>query len=122
MATRDVTRDSNAARTIDDNRDSNAVRTTNDNRRGGALRRLTTETKSFFKTSEFWAYIVVLVGILIAGNSIENAEGGRDFFTADKVWLYAAILTVGYMISRGIAKSGVRDPYWADRGDRNADH
>ena len=24
------------------------------------------------------------------------------------------ILTVGYMISRGLAKSGVRDPYTAD--------
>jgi len=109
MATRDLTRDSNAARTNHENR-------------GGTLARLTTETKSFFKTSEFWAYLVVLVGILIAGNSIENAEGGRDFFTADKVWLYATILTVGYMVSRGIAKAGVRDPYWADRGDRNADH
>jgi hypothetical protein len=24
------------------------------------------------------------------------------------------ILTVGYMISRGLAKSGSRDPYWDD--------
>jgi hypothetical protein len=110
MATRDVTRGDDRAQT------SNGVG------RGGVLQRLTTETKSFFKTSEFWAYLLVLVGILIAGNSIENAEGGRDFFTADKVWLYATILTVGYMVSRGIAKAGVRDPYWADRGDRNADH
>jgi hypothetical protein len=110
MATRDLTRDGNAARTI------------TDNRRNGTVRRLATETKSFFKTSEFWAYLVVLAGILIAGNSIENAEGGRDFFTADKVWLYATILTVGYMVSRGIAKAGVRDPYWADRGDPDADH
>ena len=108
MATRDVTRGGNAARTISDNR-----RTGN-----GAVRRLATETKSFFKTSEFWAYLVVLAGILIAGNSIEKAEGGRDFFTADKVWLYATILTVGYMISRGLAKSGSRDPYDADDGTR----
>ena len=110
MATRDLARDSNAARAI------------NHNHRNGALQRLATETKSFFKTSEFWAYLVVLAGILIAGNSIEKAEGGRDFFTADKVWLYATILTVGYMVTRGIAKSGVRNPYWADRGDPNADN
>jgi hypothetical protein len=32
-------------------------------------------------------------------------------FRADRVWLYAVILTVGYMISRGIAKSGSADPY-----------
>ncbi len=31
-------------------------------------------------------------------------------------------LTVGYMISRGIAKAGVRDPYWAERGDSNSSH
>ena len=79
---------------------------------GARARRLTTETKSFIKTSEFWTYLLVLIGILIAGNVIEQEEGGPDIFAADKVWLYITILTVGYMISRGIAKSGVRDPYW----------
>lgn len=108
MATRDVTRTGDGARTT--------------NGTGGALRRLTTETKSFFKTSEFASYIIVFAGILIAANTIENAEGGRDFFTADKAWLYITLLTIGYMISRGIAKAGVRDPYWAERGDSNADH
>ena len=97
-----------------------------DGRRSGRVgktaRRLTTETKQFFKTSEFFAYLLAVVAILIAGNSIEGEEGGADFFAADKVWLYITILTVGYMISRGIAKSGVRDPYWDERGDRNADH
>ena len=81
-------------------------------------RRLTTETKQFFKTSEFGAYVIVFIGILIAANSIE-AEGGNDYFTADKAWLYITILTLGYMLSRGIAKSGVRDPYYADSGDNN---
>ena len=116
MAARDLTHSSDAART------SSNDSTISNGSTGGGVRRLSTETKSFFKTSEFWAYLVVLAGILIAGNSIENAEGGRDFFTADKVWLYATILTVGYLVSRGIAKAGVRDPYWADRGDPNADH
>jgi hypothetical protein len=83
--------------------------------------RLTTETKSFFKTSEFWTYIMVVIGILIAGNAIEG-QGGPDIFSADKVWLYITILTVGYLLSRGIAKAGSRDPYWSERGDRNADH
>jgi len=31
------------------------------------------------------------------------------------------LLTFGYMISRGIAKAGVRDPYDADGGHRSAD-
>ena len=30
---------------------------------------------------------------------------------AKQAWLYVTILTVGYMISRGLAKSGSRDPY-----------
>ena len=89
---------------------------------GAAAQRLATETKAFFKTSEWWSYILIVVAILIAGNSIEGEEGGGDFFAADKVWLYVTLLTIGYMISRGIAKSGVRDPYWSERGDRNADH
>ena len=80
--------------------------------RGSAIRRLSTETKVSYKTTEFVAYLVVLVGILIAGNSIEGKEGGDDYFAGDKVWLYATILTVGYMVSRGLAKSGSREPYF----------
>jgi hypothetical protein len=80
-------------------------------RSGGEDRRLSTETKASFKTSEFIAYLAVLAGILIAGLTIEDS-GGNDFFAADKVWLYATILTVGYMVSRGLAKSGSREPYW----------
>ena len=110
MAARDVTTGSARA----DSRSGSRV--------GNTARRLTTETKQFFKTSEFFAFVLMVIAILIAGNSIEGEEGGADFFAADKVWLYITILTVGYMISRGIAKSGVRDPYWDERGDRNADH
>ncbi|HVL30742.1 MAG TPA: hypothetical protein VM299_00785 [Solirubrobacteraceae bacterium] len=83
---------------------------------GATAKRLTTETKQAIKTTEFYAFLAVLVGILIAGNAIETREGGADYFAADKVWLYITILTVGYMISRGLAKAGSRDPYWSDSG------
>lgn len=79
-----------------------------------ASRRLTTETKDAFLTTEFWAYVVVLVGLLIAGLIVDES-----FFNAQEVWLYATILTVGYMISRGLAKAGNAEPYWA--GGSNAD-
>ena len=79
---------------------------------GRAAKRLSTETKQFFKTSEWWTYVVVVIALLIAGNSIEGQEGGNDYFAADKVWLYITILTVGYFLSRGLAKAGSRDPYW----------
>ena len=87
---------------------------------GGVARRLTTETKHALKTTEFYAYVVTFVMILIAGNSIESAEGGPDRFAADKVWLYITILTVGYMVSRGLAKAGSREPYWQDSGQNQA--
>ncbi|MEA2419271.1 MAG: hypothetical protein QOE60_1477 [Thermoleophilaceae bacterium] len=90
-----------------------------DTRRSGgvlsrATRRLATETKQAFKTTEFWAMVALVVAILIAGNSIESAEGGPDIFAADKVWLYITILGSAYMISRGLAKSGSREPYFPD--------
>jgi hypothetical protein len=77
-----------------------------------APRRLSTETKSAFKTTEFIAYVVVLAGILIAGVVTKASHyGSHDPFRADRVWLYATVLTVGYMVSRGIAKAGSRQPY-----------
>jgi hypothetical protein len=58
--------------------------------------------------------VLAVVGVLIAGNSIEG-EGGDDYVAADKVWLYVTILTAAYMVSRGPARSGSREPYDDDR-------
>jgi hypothetical protein len=80
------------------------------------VRRLSTETKAAFKTTEFFSYIAVLVGILIAGVVVDSSDAGG--YGARQVWLYATILTVGYMVSRGLAKSGSRDPYDADDTNR----
>jgi hypothetical protein len=89
---------------------------------GTTARRLTTETKAAWKTTELLFYILVSVGVLIAsrvisGDDDAGATGGGDPFTSDQAWLYVTILTVGYMVSRGLAKAGSRDPYW-DRSDR----
>lgn len=70
--------------------------------RGREPRRVT-ETKQAFATTEFWIYAGVLIALLIAGLV-------ADGFGADHVWLYAVLLTIGYMISRGLAKSGSHDP------------
>lgn len=80
------------------------------------MRRQTTETKAAFKTTEFLAYVVVLVGILIAGASTSGGTDSSgvhhiDVFNAHQVWLDATILTVGYMVSRGLAKAGSRERY-----------
>ena len=71
--------------------------------------RRTTETKAAFKTTEFFAFVAVLVGILAAAAIVDESNAGG--FGAQQAWLYATILTVGYMVSRGIAKSGSHQPY-----------
>jgi hypothetical protein len=76
-----------------------------------STRRLSTETKSALKTTEFFIYLASVVAVLIASMVVGDDDGHADYFRADKAWLYIVILTVGYMISRGLAKSGSRDPY-----------
>jgi hypothetical protein len=84
------------------------ARTTADHHR----RRLSTETKAAFKTTEFFAFLAAVVGVLIASAVVDETDAGG--FGARQAWLYITILAVGYMVSRGLAKSGSRDPYDAD--------
>ena len=69
-------------------------------------RHLSTETKSATKTTEFYAYVATTVGVLLAGLLTKVGDGHDDRLTAQDTWLIVGILTVGYMISRGLAKSG----------------
>jgi hypothetical protein len=59
----------------------------------------TAETKPAFKTTELLFYVLAVVGVLIASQVV-------DGFRAKEAWFYVTLLTVGYMISRGIAKAG----------------
>ena|SRR5215210_2620193 len=67
-----------------------------------------TETKNFSKTSEFFVYMIAVAAVLIASLVV-------DGFNATEGWMFFTYLSIGYMISRGLAKSGSRDPYRADR-------
>ncbi|MDF2434816.1 MAG: hypothetical protein JWP44_4447 [Mucilaginibacter sp.] len=69
-------------------------------------RRHLPETKAAFKTTEFGAFLAFVVGILISAAVVKATGAHRDVFTASQAWLYVSIVTVGYMISRGLAKSG----------------
>ena len=86
---------------------------------GGMFARLTTETKHAFKTTEFWSFVAVAAGILIAAQMIGDGDGtaAGDAFPAQRAWLYIAIVAAAYMISRGLAKAGSREPYWAGQDD-----
>ena len=59
------------------------------------------ETKAFSKTSEFFVWLGTVVAVLAAVLLI-------DGFGPDTGWTLVTALSVGYMISRGLAKSGAR--------------
>jgi hypothetical protein len=82
-------------------------------------RRLATETKAAFKTTEFWAMIGLIVAILVSAAVINGGDNGTDEFIARQAWLYVAILGGAYFISRGLAKSGSSDPYWDEPNSPN---
>ena len=73
-------------------------------------RRLTTETKSAFKTTELIVFLLSVAGVLIAAAVTDIGEDGQGF-GARSAWLYVTLLSIGYMISRGLAKSGSRERY-----------
>jgi hypothetical protein len=57
------------------------------------------ETKPSFKTTEFFAMLGVIAAILIAAAAADN-------FDAPRAWTLVAAVAIGYMVSRGLAKSG----------------
>ena len=82
-------------------------------RRGGvraSIRERGHETKASFKTTEFWAMVVLVVSILVSAALIKGGDNGTDEFIARNAWLYVSILGAGYFVSRGLAKSGSYEP------------
>ena len=67
-------------------------------------RRVVTETKAAFKTTEFWAMLGLIVAILVSAAVIKGGDNGTDEFIARQAWLYVSILGAAYFISRGLAK------------------
>jgi hypothetical protein len=88
MATRDVT-DSSVAQRVERAQGRTAHRD---------------ETKWAPLTTEFWAMIGVVAATLIAAAVADN-------FDAPRAWLVVAIVSTGYIVSRGLAKAGnaIRD-------------
>ena len=92
---------------------SSTTDTAHDRNHHVAARRISTETKASFKTTELIAYVAAVLGVLIASALVD----ARDF-GAQEAWFYITLLTIGYMVSRGLAKSGSRD-FYDDFGDNN---
>jgi hypothetical protein len=63
--------------------------------------RASDETKLSLKTTEFWAMVGVIGAILIA-SAVSDSLGDV------RAWTLVAAVAIGYMISRGLAKSGTK--------------
>jgi hypothetical protein len=67
------------------------------------------EIKPSWKTTELYLYLAAVIGVLIVSQVVGGgAHNGGDYFTADKAWWYITLLTIGYLVSRGLAEAGSR--------------
>jgi hypothetical protein len=67
------------------------------------------ETKPSWKSTELFVYIAAVIAVLIASDLVGGgAHSGNDYFTAGKAWWFITLLTLGYLVSRGLAKAGSR--------------
>ena len=66
-----------------------------------AVHRTHDETKVSFLTTEFWAMAAVNAAILVAA-AVSDSLGDV------RAWTLVAAVTIGYMVSRGLAKSGTK--------------
>ena len=71
------------------------------------------ETKLSLKTTEFWAMAGLIVAILIAAAVSDSLDDVR-------AWTLVAAVGVGYMLSRGLAKSGTKYAGGEDPLNRNS--
>jgi hypothetical protein len=76
--------------------------------------RRSTETKASTKTTEFIVYLAAVAAVIVTALVVGNDGAGADPFSALDAIRYISYLTIGYMIARGLAKSGSRDFYTAD--------
>ncbi|HEX2577505.1 MAG TPA: hypothetical protein VHK88_14225 [Aquihabitans sp.] len=72
-----------------------------------------TETKAGPKTTEFMLALLFAVAAVVAAY-LNNS----DSLSRDDGWRYASIAIAAYVISRGLAKLGVREPYTDDNDGR----
>jgi hypothetical protein len=80
---------------------------------GDDTRPIGDETKLSLKTTEFWAMAAVNAAILIAAYVSDSLDDVR-------AWTLVAAVSIGYMISRGLAKTGTN--YLGSSEPRNQDN
>jgi hypothetical protein len=73
------------------------------------MRQTFTETKAGAKTTEFYVMIFFVAGVLLSTYADQDTLARRDG------WFFAAIAVGAYILSRGLAKLGSREPSIEDR-------
>lgn len=81
--------------------------------------RRSTETKASMKTTELMAYIAAVVGVIITALVVGGDNHSADPVSALDAIRYISYLTIGYMLARGLAKSGSREHYSEDGDTRH---
>jgi hypothetical protein len=76
-------------------------------------RRLSTETKNATKTTEFLAFVAMVIAVVVTANVYDGNGTDGDPFGATTAMRYVVYLTIAYMVARGLAKSGSRENYTA---------
>jgi hypothetical protein len=74
-----------------------------------ATGRNTTETRPAARTTELIAYVATVLAVALTALFVgDGGDGGADPFSAEQALRYITFLTIGYMVARGLAKSGAR--------------
>ena len=69
----------------------------------------TAETRPARKTTELIAYVAAVLAVAITALLVgDDGENTTDPFSAEQALRYITFLTIGYMVARGLAKSGSR--------------
>ena len=79
----------------------------------GENRRTSDETKNALKTTEFFAMVAINAAILIAAYVSDSLNDVR-------AWTLVAAVAIGYIVSRGLAKSGTEYAGGEDPLNRNS--
>ena len=64
------------------------------------------ETRPARKTTELIAYLATVLAVVVTAFIVGDDDNGVDAFGAAQALQYVTFLTIGYMLARGLAKSG----------------
>jgi hypothetical protein len=74
--------------------------------------RVSTGSQSAYLTIEMILYVLAVLGVFIT-SAIIDEDGPGPGFSAAQAWFYVTLLTVGFLVSRGLAKIN-----WRGAGNR----